>query len=63
MPLAWRAAQDIHDRTGEVARDGHLLLHGAELLGVGEVAMPEKVSRFLKRDRAHEFVDFIPADD
>ena len=56
-------SQDIHDWTRQMARHGHLLLDGVKLLAVGEVAMPEEIGRFLKRDPASQFVDIVAADD
>src|SRR5882724_8819735 len=61
--LARRSSQDIHDRTWQMARRGHLLLAGLKLLAVWEVAMPEEIGGFLKCDSASQFVDIVAADD
>ena len=61
--LGGHISQDIHDRTGQMACRGHLLLDVVKLLAVGEVAMPEEIGRFLKGDLASQFVDIVAADD
>jgi len=61
--LRGHTSQDIHDRTGQMACRGHLLLDVVKLLAIGEVAMPEEIGRFLKRDPARQLVDIVAADD
>jgi hypothetical protein len=41
----------------------HLLLDVVELLAAGEVAIPEEIGGFLKRDPARQLVDIVAADD
>ena len=56
--MARHTAQDIHNRTGQMACRGHLLLDVVKLLAVGKVAMPEEIGRFLKRNFACQLVGF-----